>query len=189
MDNASLQNAFVRRDMFDIARTLVERRMCYAQCKLMILREEWENGADTAQQMYALMDALEAMWPVYTEMILADEELSMYHTLVNLDKVCPVNPEFELALKHNLVNEYCRQPAWEPSAYLYPQENKAWYDWMRANIVQNNHDEWEWTLGETADHLYKQFMDMPLAEMQPVEIPDFCAAVRKAAVLIDALIL
>ena len=111
----------------------------------------------------------------------------MYRTLVNLGKVCPVNPVFEPSLKHNLVNGYCRQSAWEPSTYLYPQENKAWYDWIREHLIKNDRGDWEWTLKETSDALYHKFMEIPLAEMQPKKQPDFRDAAQKAAQMIDIL--
>jgi hypothetical protein len=109
----------------------------------------------------------------------------MQATMEYLNTVCPVNPVFEPTLKHNLVNVYCRQAAYEPENYLFLDEARAYYDWVERNLTAGNRCEWVWDLDEKKTALYDAFIEKPLAEMRPPKQNDLRAMLRKAAQIVD----
>ena len=111
----------------------------------------------------------------------------MYQTLLGLGKVCPVNPVFEPALKRNQVNGYCRQACYEPYRYLYLDEQKAYFDWLLANLRARNRSEWEAPDPAIGKGLLARFMETPLADMQSPCAGDLLAILREAAEAIAAI--
>ena len=91
----------------------------------------------------------------------------MNATMDGLKKVSPVNPIFETTLKHNLVNGYCRQASYEPWNFLFLDEQRVYFDWVRRNVEANRRGEWERDTQQTGKALYLAFMDKPLEEMRP----------------------
>ncbi len=159
---------FILRDVVDIARSLLEQRIHHGIMSLLCGIEAFKKGANNADALKQQMDALMTALHDHLEIIGCHEDYSMGATLNGLNKVAPVNPSFEVTLKRNLVNGYCRQAAYEPCKALYLLENEAFYNWVRKNLDADIRGPWEWTLDGTENELYDAFMATPLSAIQPI---------------------
>ena len=185
LPDEALENAFVLRDTVDLARSLIEQRIHHGLMKLTNAIVAYQNGADNADALRAQMKVLMESALCHAEIIGCHDDYSMQATMEYLNSVCPVNPVFEPTLKHNLVNRYCRQAAYEPENYLFLDEARAYYDWVERNLTAGNRCEWVWDLDEKKQALYEAFMEKPLVEMRPPKDNDLRAMLRKAAAIVD----
>lgn len=163
----ALANAFVLRDVVDIARSVLEQRIHHGIMRLLCEIEKFKQGNDNGEWMKKQMNALLTCMQDHLAVIGCHADYSMNCTMKALASVCPVNPAFEPTLKRNLVNGYCRQAAYEAEKGLFVQENEAYYAWVIKNIDENKREQWKWTLDETENELYAAFMETPLEALQP----------------------
>ena len=99
---------FVRRDIFDLIRTVAARGLCYAFSLLMLDLKEWRIGADdgsAAERRFGLILRLEKS---FSDLLAANSEYSLYASLQELKAKERTNPDFENTLKGNAENFYCR---------------------------------------------------------------------------------
>ena len=185
----ALNNPFVKRDVVDIARSLIERMTHWGLLKVMLLRDAFSKGEDTAAQIIAQLDVTKALARLDGEIIGCHADYSMHQTLEGLKKVSPVNPVYESSLKQNLVNGYCRQACYEPWKNLYEAEQEAYFGWVKKNLAADNRGEWAWDLDETAKQLFDAFMAKPLAEMQSPCDGDLLGLIAQAAEIISKITL
>ncbi len=185
LPDEALADAFVKRDAVDLARSLVEQRIHHGLMRLTNEIYAWQQGAENADAIRARIRPLLEAACRHAEIIGCHDDYSMQATLEYLNTVCPVNPCFETALKHNLVNAYCRQAAYEPEKYLFLEEAQAYYDWVERNLAAGNRGEWKWDLDEKRRALYDAFMAKPLIEMRPPKENDLKAVLRSAAEAAD----
>ncbi len=158
---------FVYRDTVDIARSLLETRIHHGIMVLVLAIDAWKQGLENTRAIEAQMEALRENAELHCAVIGCHEDYSMHYTMERMKKTCPVNPAFEVTLKRNLVNWYCRQAAYEPEKKLFLAEGEAYFAWVRENLRKNIRGDWEWTLDGTEDTLYEQFMAVPLAALRP----------------------
>ena len=183
----ALENAFVLRDVVDIARSVIEHRIHHGLLYLGSGILAFQNGADNADELRAQMKKLYAAAQCHAEIIGCHDDYSQQATLEYLNTVCPVNPVYEPTLKRNLVNSYCRQASYEPENYLFLDEARAYYDWVERNLAAGNRGEWAWDLEEKTKELFEVFMAKPLIEMRPPKDNDLRAMLRKAAEIADTI--
>ena len=177
----ALDSPFVRRDAVDIARSLIGRWCHWAILKIILLRRDFMEGADTVPRIEALVSAVRTLSELNAQVLGCHEDYSMYQTLVGLRAVCPVNPLFEATLKRNQVNGYCRQACYEPYRYLFMEEQKAYFDWLLENLRAGNRGEWKAPDPALGEALLNRFMQTPLADMQSPCRGDLPAILRRAA--------
>ena len=179
LPDEALDNPFVRRDLMDLAHSLLEQIAHYGMLRMALWRAQFQAGEDVGERILAQCDAIYATSEILGRLLTCHEDYSMNATMDGLKRVSPVNPVFEPTLKHNLVNGYCRQAACEPWNYLYLPEQRLYFDWVKENVRANNRGEWVRVPEETRRALYQAFMDKPLDEMRPVP-GDLKALLRQA---------
>lgn len=170
------KDRFIGRDLTDLSRMIVGR---YMNGFLMLLSVEMADGEKEGSKravcsvFFELLDVLGDILSLHTDH-------SMYVTLQELGKVCPVNPQFEITLKHNLVNAYCRQYAYEPVKYLYPEECRCVLEWVCTH-QQGEHADFS----EVRKQIYQKFMDTPLEQMRPEKGAEPSDIIRKAKTALE----
>ncbi len=151
------ESGFLRRDRADLARTALGRALQTMLLKqiLAAAHGEWNEELcniykETLQLLCSVLDS--------------HEDYSQYETLERLGRECPVNPDFEPALKQNLANGYCRGYASEFMRGLCTAENDAYLNWLVQSAAQGKPAPDD-ALAKEKARLYKAYMETPLREM------------------------
>lgn len=111
------------RDLFDIARTILERYIDAAIWQIEFLFFEGEG-----EKMLELMEHTEALTQTFADLLSIHEDYSLYASLEKLKAVTETNPNFEITLKNNAECGYCRSYIYENAEYLYTPELKCVFD-------------------------------------------------------------
>lgn len=111
----------VRRDVWDIRRTLLGRRISLTILKL---RRAYLTGGDVAPLCESCLEQTEALAALLAE----HEDYSLRASLEKLKAVSPVNPQFERTLKENANNMYCRSYIAELVRDVYLPEQKLLFE-------------------------------------------------------------
>lgn len=152
--DSAARSEFLRRDRADLARTALGRALQTMLLKqiLAAARGQWD----------------ETLCQIYKETLLllcgvldSHEDYSQYETLKELGRECPVNPDFEPALKHNLANGYCRGYASEFLRGLCIAENDAYLQWLKRSAAQQSPASQK-ELAAQKQRLYQAYMEKPL---------------------------
>lgn len=167
LPDEALDNPFVKRDVMDLAHSLLEQITHYGMLRLALACGRFEEGEDNGAQILAQCEAIYRTSEVIGRLLACHEDYSMNATMDGLKRVSPVNTMFETTLKHNLVNGYCRQASYEPWNYLFLDEQRVYFGWVRRNVEANRCGEWARDTREMGRALYQAFMDKPLEEMRP----------------------
>lgn len=154
---------FIHRDGIDLARFAIGRSMNYLLMQIVVLFNDGKY-----QEINALKDIFNELMQHLINLLGYHKDYSMYQTLLEIAETCPINPNFETTLKHNLVNNYCRQYAYEPMKYLFQYECEVVLNALSSNdeVAVTSHCEKE------LSKLEAEFMNRPLAEMQPSSTDD-----------------
>lgn len=184
LPDESLENAFVQRDVMDLAHSLLEQITHYGMLRLALWCARFAEGEDNGAQILAQCRSISAVSEIIALLLACHEDYSMNATLDGLKAVSPVNPIYETTLKRNLVNSYCRQAAYEPWTYLYLDEQKAYFGWIQSQVEGQVRGLWTRNLHTTGEALFQAFMDKPLDEMRP-EGGDIKALLHEVRPLLD----
>ena len=149
-----------RRDLYDIARTIIERYLSTAcwQTQLCYAKDEVEN-------MKAVMDCTEALLKALADLLSSHTDFSLYESLEMLKSVTETNPSFETTLKNNAECSYCRSFAYENAEYLYLPELKVVFEEVKKAALSGeeiNRD----AIKEGEAKIRENYMAIPLKEMQ-----------------------
>ena len=159
----AFDNKFILRDAVDLTRTVLGRMISLLLVKCWKVRHD-ENQFKTVTDLY--FDSLKVMGALLS----VNPDFSIYQSLKELEKVSPVNPDFEVALKRNIYNRYCAQPAYELTMHYFDKLGKAVFDYM-----QNPYD-----IDKAEIEINRHFESIPLESMQPTEIPFTADAIKNA---------
>jgi len=118
---------FVRRDVFDLLRTVGSRTLGYVFSRLMLALHDGDDAA--AEERFA--EVLEAERS-FTRILAANPESSLFLSLRDLESKHRTNPKFEYTLKGNAENSYCRSFIPELFTGVYIPELEACRDIWRA---------------------------------------------------------
>ncbi len=113
--------AFVKRDITDIARTVLDLYMSAVFNKLCI---DKEGRGERADQFSALFDCL-------IDILETSDDFSLSYTMQHINKVHPVPPSFEVTLKNNIEDRYCRQHCFELFKYVVKPECDIVMNWFK----------------------------------------------------------
>ncbi len=171
------QNEFVRRDAVDLASTAVGKYMQYAIMKAIVLK--YNKREDEISDIRADFEKLQVILP---SVIAPSDDYSMSATLERLKAEAPVNPHFEVALKHNFLNGYCAQLAYEPCKFCYPEQTSELFDFLvdKTAVMPD-----EATYTDATSKSREGFYRKPFSEMQRGNDEPFAEAVRRAADIIE----
>jgi hypothetical protein len=172
----ALIEPFILRDAIDLVRTALGRAMSFT------LMRAWSIAGDTVR-----VAELEAVYlrllSVMTPLLSLHADYSLYQTLQSLREAAPTNPDFEITLKRNFLNQYCVQAAYEPAATVFEPEARAVFGWMKQPDADLNTPP---SFAAVREEVYGRFMDTPLSAMQPETIPAPQAVILQAADAVDA---
>lgn len=149
------ESVFLLRDVVDLIRTVLIRIM---NCLLLaaILYRDKITVVRGIQRPY--MDLLEKLAAILS----LNEDFSILATLHSLQKVAPVNPDFEFTLKRNISNGYCAQCAYELVVGGLMEENRMVFQWLlhpdRETIEKPSQKEMQ---------CMEKFVETPLIDLQP----------------------
>ncbi len=177
LPNAAFEDEFVKRDAVDLARTAVGRFMHFAIMKAIVLK--YYHREEEIALLRADFKALEEILP---SILAFHDDFSMNATLKRLKAEAPVNPNFETAMKKNLVNEYCAQYAYEPCKYHYPLETEELFDFLED---KNSKKPTKQEYCEAAKVSCAKFYARSLAEMDRGNDESFIPVLLRAADIIE----
>lgn len=150
---------FILRDAVDIVRTICGRFLNYMLVSAVCYAET-SDKIDLIEKYYIQLINLLA------DLLSFNNDFSLYHTLVELKKTVPVNPNFERTLKENIINGYCRQYCTELTDNIFIPEAKAVFAHKRA-CIQTSGKEADYTdLDKLSEEITEKFMKKPLSEMR-----------------------
>ncbi len=165
---------FVHRDVVDILKTVVMKKLQYAFIKLSYSILRWYRGKENADQIKALMDYAEEMLDIFGDVLGLHEDNSMYYSLLDLKKNREVNPYFESALKDNVINWYCRTSVYEAVKGVYKKEFQVFKEWMLDKLCSNDRENADMSnFKKEEERILKEFKSIPLEEFHRNQKPDY----------------
>ena len=182
------KDEYLCRDCLDLARTIAIRVLDYALASFALRLETWQLYPiqENASTLRALVKDITRISSLFTAILSASEEYSLYYTMEGLKKVTEVNPVFEDAFKRNAVSPYCRSFVAEVAAYCYEMEWRYIAEKAEHCLAENDTRPWRGMLTEfeAADKdITEAFALRTLAEMRP----DVAAAMRQLPSVLNEL--
>ena len=169
----------LKRDLFDIARTIISRYLDAAILKAQILY------FDRSDSLKVIMDSAVALMRLLADLLSAHSDYSLYDSLLKLQSVTDTNPNFEITLKRNSECMYCRSFIYENAQYLYLPELIANFNEVKASLEENREINRE-RLKEEYDKIRDNYFALPLSviesQKQQVNFSEIC---KKAAEIIS----
>ena len=160
------EHEFVRRDIFDLIRTVSARGMCYASCRLILSIQDWRNGAENQEEVDRWFDLLLKSEKIFADILAANREYSLYASLLDLKAKQRTNPKFENTLKGNAENNYCRSYITELFTEVFIPELELCRDLFREECRNK-------VMGSEQDPRFAaikdRFYDTPLKKIAPDE--------------------
>lgn len=158
-----LYDELVKRDIFDILRTILGR---FINCSILNLEiayanecdiDEFERKAEIARGLLRQLSAL----------LGSHDDFSLLFTLERLKAAAETNPNFEATLKRNAECDYCRSYIFENCEYLYIPEMNRLFDEVKKSIITGK-DIDEVLLKNEILRIKDEFYSTPLNEMRRV---------------------
>lgn len=168
----AFEEPFILRDSVDMTQTVLGRMLNCILATAIFRRDHRETVAACRKHYLAILKTLSGVLSLNTD-------YSIYHTLQALKQTAPVNPRFELTLKHNICCPYCEQPAVELINGRFIEEAEMTFDWL---LAENRND----LPAPSAADIIRRFFETPLEAFQPTVIPDPADALRQAASVAEA---
>ena len=172
---------FIRRDAYDIARTVCGRMINLCIIRIVNKFNLWLSGDELDRAEFdGLCTAASELLSVLGDILAGHDDYSMYATLEGLKAVTYVNPCFEETLKNNASCGYCRSYIYENVRYLYQPELELLLSGVRACLDAGDRsagvfNTYRDKLGEAAQGYY----DTPLCDMRMSDVPSFAGALRR----------
>lgn len=162
--------AFVVRDTIDLARMAAARAVEYSLFSYVTAMEAWRNGTgDGDKPLTCLSKSMEIGGLLYN-IISASKEFSLYASLQALQDKHETNPNFEVTLKGNAENGYCRTQVSELVSNVYLPELTGITSWVVDRIASGNKAPWtdaRPAFLEIHKAVQEQFYKEPLENMAP----------------------
>ena len=184
------EHEFVRRDVFDLFRTIGSRGLGYISCRLILSITAWRNGADNQTEIECWFDLLLKSERIFADILAANREYSLYGSLQELKAKQRTNPKFEYTLKGNAENYYCRSYITELFTEIYLPELEVCREIIREECRNGKRipdQEREQRFAAIKDRFY----DTPLRKIAPdegVAAEKFSANLQKLAACFESII-
>ncbi len=177
---------FIRRDIFDIARTVIGRYIdfgYYRCCQLYSLNaDEGRSNTDALLEMMKLTLELSRRM---SDLLSLHEDFSMFATLEGMRAVTDTNPNFETTLKHNAECDYCRSYIYENAEYLYVPETEALFGEVRRALNESREVDRDAVRAKYSE-IRKVYIETPLEDMQRKTPPSLSYTLKSASDIITA---
>jgi len=151
---------FVRRDVFDLLRTAGSRTLGWLFARLMLALHDRDDAAAEAR-----FSELLTAEKLFSKILAANPESSLFVSLCDLKSKHRTNPDFEYTLKGNAENSYCRSFITELFTGVYIPELKACRDVWRA--ARKNGTEAQFTGAPQLAAAVDGFYATPLEKLAP----------------------
>lgn len=162
-----------RRDIYDISRTVLGR---FVDFGIMRAQKLFLTGHDPSEAMELTL----RLNRILAGVLAGHEDFSLWKTLCRLREVTDTNPDFEVTLKHNAENGYCRSYIFENAEYLYVPEMEILFDEVRSG----GGIDWE-RVKTRAEENRRLYYSTPLCEMNRIERRPLSVLLTKAAAIIE----
>lgn len=161
---------FIRRDVVDMLKTIVMKKMQYSFIKLSYSILRWCRGENEEKQIKELLEYNEKMLGFFKETLGLHEDNSMYHSLLELKKNRPINPYFENTLKDNVINWYCRTSAYEAVEGVYIKEFLVFKKWIVNKLETNDRVNMDMSsFNKEKERIFEEFKSIPLKDFHIAE--------------------
>ena len=171
--NTKEEDPFLFRDKIDLARTIAIRVLDYGISAFCLALECWQKTPVDERNRKRLLDLIKnvtTLTKLFSSILAASEEFSLFYTLERLKQVQEVNPVFEDTLKRTSVSYYCRSFIFEAAAYCYEKEWQFLADLARSRLRAWDTQPWQGMLPELEEadkSIVESFAVRTLEEMKP----------------------
>ncbi len=172
------EDAMTRRDVYDIARTILGR---YINASILAAEHLFAKGTAN-EAMDAAMKIAVGLTEALAELLGSHEDYSLLETLTRLQSVTETNPNFEQTLKNNAECIYCRAYIYENAAYLYLPEMKALFSKVKEAADLGTQYEKSSVAADIAK-IRQRYFDTPLSAMKADVLPLEQVLTRSAALI------
>ena len=152
--NSVVDNELILRDSIDIIRTIIGRFLNFIIIKALCSLKDKDKLLIYKEAYLKLLD-------IMGNLLTLNDDFSIYHTLKELEKTAPTNPNFEITLKRNICNGYCSQAANELVNEMFIPEGEAVFD-----ALINSTDDTLPNLSLERTAIFERFMETPLEDMK-----------------------
>lgn len=173
----ALKDPFILRDSVDIVRTVLGRFLNYTIINAASSVGDKNRIKFLKKQYMELMD-------IMSEVLSLNTDFSIYHSLEELKKAAPTNPNFEITLKRNICNIYCCQPAYELVTEIFKEEGEIVFEQLMSDNCQDTFD-----FAANYRDIIARFEKKSLTDMQPTSIPDCNEVFMRAAKYMESLLI
>ena len=170
-----------RRDIYDIARTVIGRYINAAIFKAEILY--LENAP--INKLERVTEIGEKLMRALAELLGSHEDYSLLATLERMKMVERVNPNFEMTLKNNAESVYCRAYIYENAEYLYLPEMRLVFGEVKKAAMNGSAIDTE-AVAAGAAKIRERYFSTPLSAMKK-EVASYHEVALRAAELIERL--
>lgn len=168
----------VRRDLYDIARTVIGR---YINAAILQAELLFARNAPLAE-LESVMAVGEGLTEILAELLGSHEDYSLLVSLTKLQSVTEVNPNFEQTLKANAESRYCRSYIYENAEYLYLPEMKLLFSEVKKAAITSMPLD-SLAIDEGLSEIGKRYYDTPLVDMKKTCVPYSELMIRAAELI------
>ena len=167
------KNAFLLRDIQDLAKTVLIQAIENLFAITVLLMEFWRNEGkeETKEVLKKALSMRRKYLSLYAKLLAANKENSLYDSLQSICS-CPAgeyNPDAETILKGNADNTYCRGHIAELAQYCYVPEGEIFCQWVEESLEKGVQGRWKRPdiFVKKRKDISERFMQTPLQEMAP----------------------
>lgn len=168
----------MRRDLYDIARTVIGR---YINAAILQAELLFARNAPLAE-LESVMAVGEGLTEILAELLGSHEDYSLLVSLTKLQSVTEVNPNFEQTLKANAESRYCRSYIYENAEYLYLPEMKLLFSEVKKAAITSTPLDSR-AINEGLSEIGKRYYDTPLVDMKKTCVPYSELMIRAAELI------
>jgi hypothetical protein len=167
LDDDTYRDDFIRRDIFDIARTILGRYIHTGLILVISFFQKWKSEGEINPDFYKCCDIVMNLLNYLQDLLGEHDDYSMVATFEGLKKVSPVNPVFENTLKCNASCDYHRSYSYENVKWLYIPEMKLVLNWLEQNLNEGNRRELKYCekYNDLAKQIKEQYFNTPLSTL------------------------
>lgn len=172
-DQNVFDHRFVFRDAIDMTRTVLGRLLNFTYQNALASQGD-EKQVEQLSAIY--FEGLELL----AQLLSTHPDYSVYRSLLDLQTVAPVNPDFERTLKRNIGCRYGSGYAYEVVKHLVKDEATVAFDILKHGKTPTPAE-----CDERFASVFAKFENTPLTAMQPTAIPAPHDVVRAVADFVE----
>ena len=155
-----IDDDMVKRDVFDIARTVLGR---FINCSILSLEIAYATGCGEVE-FQGFADISVGTLAMLSALLGLHDDYSLNATLEHLKEGSDISPLFEATLKRNAECDYCRSYIFENVEYLYLPEMISYFGAIKKAIAEGK-DIDQSSLESDIARIKENYFSTPLSEM------------------------